>query len=255
MAWLESHQQLERHPKTHSLMSIMGWSLDETIGKLHRFWWWCLDFAPTGDLRKFNDNVIGGSVGLSADMSVKFVRAMVEACWLDRGNGVFRIHDWPHYAGRFLRDTRFKRQPERWKEVQSLYEIPVSRQSADNPPNQPTNQPTVSPPPARAAEVPDELLTEGQAMTQAHTAGVPEDFARYVFPDWESRGGKDGAGVKTPWAGYVKKRWNREQQEWTAGTHRGKQKGRNEKDTRSEIDRDRHRTGIKTTAGDGLRSL
>lgn len=39
MAWIESHQQLERHPKTHELMGLMGWDLDATIGKRMRGWW------------------------------------------------------------------------------------------------------------------------------------------------------------------------------------------------------------------------
>ena len=83
------------------------------------------------------------------------------------------------------------------------------------------------PPPARARGVddpPDELLTEDQAVEQARNAGVPEDFARWVHPDWHLRGGKDAAQNKVPWAGYVKKRWNRERLEWEAGTHKGKQK-------------------------------
>lgn len=233
-------------------MALMGWSLDETIGKLHRFWWWCLDFAPTGDLRKFNDNVLGGSVGLSADMSVKFVRAMVEACWLDRGNGVFRVHDWPHYAGRFLRDTRFKRQPERWKEVQSLYEIPVSRQSADNPPNQPTNQPTKSTHTAREGieghRPPPTLAT---VLAHASTAGIPPEVAEKFFHEAEARTFA-ASGMWTDIRGNEMGNWkNALQAYWLGWQNRNHGKHEN----RNEIDRDRNRTGIKTTAGNGLRSL
>lgn len=162
MAWLEAHQQLERHPKTQLLMGEMGWGVDEAIGKLMRFWWWCLDFAPTGDLRKFNDTVLAGSVGLSADSSAKFVHAMVKARWLDRGNGVFRVHDWPHYAGRYLKDSRFKRQPQKWQEVVSLYEMECAPADDGPPvdcprtvgglsplPNQPT-EPNLPPKPPRS---------------------------------------------------------------------------------------------------------
>jgi len=104
-------------------------------------------------------------------------------------------------------------------------------------------------------EVPDVLLTESQAVASANNSGVPPDFAKWVYPDWHDRGGKDAAGVTVKWSGYVKKRWNREQQEWNAGTHRGKQKGKYGKAQRTEADRDRDRTGLETTAGTGLRTL
>jgi hypothetical protein len=159
MAWIESHQGIERHPKTLQLAHLMGWSVDETIGKMHRFWWWSLDYAPTGDLRGFSKEIIGQSLGLTEADSLKFIDNLVTThlvCRLTRTRLPWRIHDWLDYAGRYLRDTRFKRHPEKWLETVELYKIKcqptVSRQSADlstkikdmsavpNQPNQPTNQ-------------------------------------------------------------------------------------------------------------------
>lgn len=147
MAWIESHQQLERHPKTYALMGLMGWDLDTTIGKLHRFWWWCLDFAPTGDLRGKNDGVLAGSVGLAAEDGRRFVDAMVQSGWIDRANGVFRIHDWLDYAGKFLGNSKYRRDPQKWASVQALYQVSADSQPTvggmstvpTNQPNQPTN--------------------------------------------------------------------------------------------------------------------
>jgi hypothetical protein len=51
LAWIESHQTLEKHPKTLDLMNATGWDLDTCLGKLHRFWYWCVDYAEDGDLR------------------------------------------------------------------------------------------------------------------------------------------------------------------------------------------------------------
>lgn len=150
MAWIESNQGIKDHPKTLLLASRMGWDVYTTIGRLHVFWWWCLEYAPTGDLRKFNDAVLAGSVGLNASEGSLFVNAMVEACWLDRGRNVFRVHDWVEYAGRYLRDSKFKNRPEKWQEVLDLYDIgcrqKVGRKSAEKPPNQPTrpNQPDLT---------------------------------------------------------------------------------------------------------------
>lgn len=119
MAWIESHQQIERHPKTLKLMELMDWSLNETVGALHRFWWWCIDFAEDGDLQKFTDTQLGCAVGIYGDQAKGFVGAMLEACWLDRVP-YFRVHDWWDYAGRFLQ-VKYKAVPEKWQVVRAKY--------------------------------------------------------------------------------------------------------------------------------------
>lgn len=119
MSWIESHQALERHPKTLKLTTEMGWSVDAAIGKLHRFWWWCVDYAENGDLSKYNDQVIGGGVGLAGDEAKKFVDAMITAIWIDR-SPYLRVHDWWTYIGRFLQ-VKYKNYPEKWMEIKALY--------------------------------------------------------------------------------------------------------------------------------------
>lgn len=70
--------------------------------------------------------------------------------------------------------------------------------------------------------LPSEIPSEAEAVEMTATAGIPPDFARHVYQDWSSRGGKDGGGNVVPWLPYVTKRWAREQVEWKAGTHRGR---------------------------------
>jgi hypothetical protein len=115
MAFIESHQKVERHRKTKRLMSIMNWSLDITVGKLHRFWWWALDYAEDGDLSRFTPEELGDSVGLSGDTSSRWVEAMLESGWFDR-EPYFRIHDWWDYVGAFLR-SKYKRNKEKWEAI------------------------------------------------------------------------------------------------------------------------------------------
>ena len=119
MPWIESHQELERHPKTLDLMNQMGWDVDTTIGKLHRFWWWCVDYAEDGDLRKHNDNRLSAAVGVLPSASKQFMAAMVQSGWIDR-EPYFRVHDWWHYFGEFLK-AKYKNYPERWQLVRDLY--------------------------------------------------------------------------------------------------------------------------------------
>lgn len=117
------------------MMNLMGWdaedspikhvALDVTLGKLHRFWYWCLDFAPTGDLRGKNDAVLAGSVGLAPKDGKRFVDAMVQSGWIDRADEIFRVHDWIDYAGRYLKDSKFKRHPNKKRDLQRVYKDPV----------------------------------------------------------------------------------------------------------------------------------
>jgi len=125
MAWIESHQGLERHPKTLNLASMMNWDVDTTLGKLHRFWWWCVDYAPDGDLRRFNDATLAKSVGVAIDDAGKFVDAMVTCGGQDFSGFIdrepcFRVHDWWDYFGIFLQ-IKFKKNPGKWQRVRALY--------------------------------------------------------------------------------------------------------------------------------------
>ena len=115
------------------LMCAMGWSLNETIGALHRFWWWCVDYAEDGDLTKHNDARIAQAVGLNGDTGKHFVESMVQSCWIDR-EPYFRVHDWWHYVGRFL-NGKYSSEPKRWKRVKKCYVNPTVTRRKPSLPN------------------------------------------------------------------------------------------------------------------------
>jgi hypothetical protein len=158
-------------------MDLMGWDVDTTIGKLHRFWWWCLDFAPTGDLRGKNDAVLAGSVGLASKEGARFVKAMVESCWIDRSDGVFRIHDWPDYAGTYLRNSKFRRTPERWADVCRLY---ADRQPTVGELSTVPNQPNPTPPsPPVPGGLPENGLAKGRNGRPEKRQRIANRLAKY----------------------------------------------------------------------------
>ena len=209
-------------------MASMSWDLDTTLGKLHRFWWWCVDYCEDGDLRKHNDTRIAQAMGVAIADARRLVEAMVESRWIDR-QPYFRVHDWWHYFGLFLQRKYGERHKEKWERVRELYNscaITAQPLSPPNLPNLPNLPNHIPPPSARARDCADEseIPTEQQAVEMAAKAGVPDDFARYVFADWSDRGGRDAAGNVVSYARYVAKRWSREQVEWKAGTHRGNKK-------------------------------
>jgi hypothetical protein len=97
----------------------MGWSLDVALGKLHRFWWWCVSYAEDGDLSKHPTEAIGEAVGLEGEDVPRFVSAMIQSGWIDEKPHL-RVHGWWHYFGRFLQ-VRYKHTPAKWKRVRRLY--------------------------------------------------------------------------------------------------------------------------------------
>jgi len=122
--WLESHGNLARHPKTRRLMQRMGWTLPHTIGNLHLLWYWVLDFAPTGDLTRFDPDQLTQDLDLGNSTPEQFIEAMIQSGFLDSEDNVLRIHDWPEYTARSLR-PKFRRHPDRWHQVLRSYGLPV----------------------------------------------------------------------------------------------------------------------------------
>src|SRR5690606_39170704 len=113
MAWIESHQELGRHPKTRRLARILGISLPAAVGHLHYLWWWALDFAEDGDLSGYDRYEIAEAALWEGDPD-GFVDALVHARFLDeQDDGGLVLHDWDEYAGRLIerraRDRERKR--------------------------------------------------------------------------------------------------------------------------------------------------
>lgn len=155
MSWIESHSGLLNHPKLSALAQAMGWDKFHASGRLHCLWHWAIEYAPTGDLRRFNDTQLAAAVELDPADGKRWVEALCsdQSRWIDRGQDahgqpIFRIHDWPDYAGKFLKG-RWNGKPEKWKEVQAVYANAlappsiVTQDKLDAPYRTvPTNQPT-----------------------------------------------------------------------------------------------------------------
>ncbi|MDP2815075.1 MAG: hypothetical protein Q8O19_00165, partial [Rectinemataceae bacterium] len=122
MAWIESHQKLQSDAKLLDLIEYL--KLDDKIGTnlaigiLHRFWWWCVDHAESGDLRPYNDNQLSRAVGWNGGAK-EFVEAMAKAKFIER-EPYFRVSNWWKFIGKYLQ-SKYKSSPERWKRVQAIY--------------------------------------------------------------------------------------------------------------------------------------
>lgn len=101
MAWIESHQELGRHPKTRRAAKLLSTSRAAVIGHIHCLWWWALDFAQDGVLTKFDADEIADACLWDGEPEA-FVTGLVGAGFLDAVDGQLVVHDWGEYAGRLI---------------------------------------------------------------------------------------------------------------------------------------------------------
>lgn len=107
--YIPSYLSIARHPKTKKLHRLLGDRLiATTIGRLHLFWHWAMEFAPDGDVTDFLEDVaeameLGFDEG-SIDLAPRALDLLEEARFLDRVGDRRLIHDWRDYAGKVLVD-------------------------------------------------------------------------------------------------------------------------------------------------------
>lgn len=101
MAWIESHQEVGRHPKTKKLARLLGVSLPAAIGHLHFLWWWALDFAQDSVLDKFDVEDIADAMHWDGDPN-ELWDALIASGYVDLTETGSVIHDWAEYAGKLL---------------------------------------------------------------------------------------------------------------------------------------------------------
>lgn len=127
MAWIESNQELARHPKAIKAARVLDISVPAVVGHLHFLWWWCLEYAQDGDLSRFDAPDIADAAGWEGDAG-EFVAALINCGpgdsigFLEQTDLGLAIHDWMNYAGRLIekRQANTKRmQSARAKHVRS----------------------------------------------------------------------------------------------------------------------------------------
>lgn len=137
MAWIEVHQNLERHPKVLMLRKKSGLPLDTVLGRVLQLWLWGLDYAWDGDLRKYDAGMVEEACNIP-------LSTLIEVGLVDR-RPYLRLHDWWDYAGHYIK-TKYKNYPEKWERIKKSYETKLGNpkntlRRLTNQPNQP-NQPT-----------------------------------------------------------------------------------------------------------------
>jgi len=170
MAWIESHQELGRHPKTARLARLLGVSLPQVIGHLHLLWWWALDFALDGDLTGLDAIDIAEAARWDGDPQL-FLDALLtcgrngEPGFLERTeDGRLLIHDWWDYAGKLVERRQTDAERKRRARMSTGRPPDIQRTSAGRPldvqrnstvPNHTTNHDDDTAPAREESEPPD----------------------------------------------------------------------------------------------------
>lgn len=115
--WIESHQELARHPKTRKAARLLGISRVTMVGHLHFLWWWSLDFAQDGSLDNFDDDELAEAAEWEGDPA-DFVAALAEAGFIDSTRA---LHDWHDYAGKIIEQRKANAEKQkRWRERKKI---------------------------------------------------------------------------------------------------------------------------------------
>lgn len=105
---------LLNHPKTVRLRDLLKTRLAEAY--LVRLWIWALQYGPGGDLSRFTDTIIARGCGWPGAPE-RFVGALVEAGFLDRGDNGLMVHDWADHSGQYeVQTARGRERQRRYRE-------------------------------------------------------------------------------------------------------------------------------------------
>lgn len=101
MPWIESHSELRDHPKSKRMKRKLRLSEHETVGLLHYFWYWALEFAQDGILTGMSAEDIADGCRFTGDPD-ELITALIHAGFVDETDGERTIHDWFKHGGKLV---------------------------------------------------------------------------------------------------------------------------------------------------------
>ena len=182
MAWIESHQEVGRHPKTKKLARLLGVSLPAAVGHLHYLWWWALDFAQDGVLDKFDADDIADAIQWDGDSS-QLIDALISSGHIDDTDHGLVVHDWYDYAGKLLerreKDRARKRSTAEAVRTSSSFRRNSNGKSAEADGN--LNASSVTVPNSTIPNSTEPTIPTDQPEEAAAAAPVPYEKIRELF--------------------------------------------------------------------------
>lgn len=160
MAWIKSYQSLANHPKLLQIAAMLGLNQNETIGVMHRLWWWALDYAEDGNISKYPEISLAAACGLKSPDG--FLQALFECGFVDDTEEGLAIHDWWTYAGPLLQ-SRYGRDQAKLHEIRERCR---ARKPVKRPKTEKSQDPEPAPEPEPQEKTEDPKEQEEPATTR-----------------------------------------------------------------------------------------
>lgn len=112
--WIKLYAAAFTHPKTRRLAKRLNIAPAAAVGHLSALWSFTAEFAPDGDLGRFDNEEVELGAGWEGEDG-KFIGAAKAAGYLVERQGSLLIHDWSDYGGKLVerRAAERKRSAER----------------------------------------------------------------------------------------------------------------------------------------------
>ena len=76
-----------RHPKMAHLCKLLRIGLRDAVGLLELLWHFTAEFAPCGDIGKYDDERIAAAMDWRRGKPGRLIAALIESRWIDRHLG------------------------------------------------------------------------------------------------------------------------------------------------------------------------
>ncbi|OBZ08903.1 hypothetical protein A8L34_22380 [Bacillus sp. FJAT-27264] len=145
--WIKSYQATDRDPQTRKFCRLTGLDTPAAVGSLHMIWWWAMDWAPEGDLTKFEPIDLADAAHFEGDAQV-FFDALVEAGYVAKTLEGHEIMDWNSIGGQVIEGrkkaaTKKANQRAKAAEKKAAEEAAANDVPGDIPKTSPSSLPTV----------------------------------------------------------------------------------------------------------------
>lgn len=201
MAWIESHQELKDHPKTLALCELLGAERPQVVGYLHLLWWWCIDYASDGSLKKFTNEQIAKASEWKGNAK-EYVTALRKCGFIDRHG----IHDWHEFTLHYnITLEKKERQREQVRErVKRWRNAHVTQSNAPTRPDltRPNHTKPLNTLPQAATRKQFVMPTPPEVTAYAVTIGFRLDGEKFCA-HYESNGWKVGRNPMKNWKAAV----------------------------------------------------
>jgi len=172
--WIKLHAAVFSHPKTLRMAKRLQIAPAAVAGHLSALWCWALEYAPDGDLARFDAEELEIAAGWQGEDGA-FLAAAVAAGYLDDAAG-YAIHDWESWGGRLAE----RRQHERERQATRRAQAGVAA-SSSAPPDAPSSAPRRAP--SSAPRAPARALADDgfEAFWTAYPRRVHKTEARAAW--------------------------------------------------------------------------